>query len=186
MGRKAVGRRAAGISDAAVRAATGHGWTHWFAVLDQVGMARRAHADIARFLRDSHGLTSWWSQSVTVAYEQAKGLRQPGEKRDGFAVSKSQTLSIPLADAYAAWADANRRITWLDDPDLEIRTARAPHGIRFTWKDGRSIVAVSCVPRGAARTQVSVQHERLPSATAAEHMRGYWSRQLDRLVAEIG
>jgi hypothetical protein len=185
MGRKAARRPAAGISEGAVRAATGQGWDHWFGVLDGAGMARSPHAAIARFLRDSHGLSSWWSQSVTVAYEQARGLRRPGQKRDGFSVGKSRTLAVPQGLAYAAWADEDRRAAWLDDPRLEIRTARAPQTIRFTWTDGHSVVAVSCVPKGIARTQVSVQHERLPSAATAERMKRYWNRQLDNLTAEL-
>lgn len=186
MGRKAVGRRAAGISDAAARAATGHGWRHWFGIMDRAGMADRTHTEIARFLGESHRLSPWWSQAVTVAYEQARGRRQPGQKSDGFAVSKSKTVSAPLSVVYAAWIDGDRRRAWLEDPGLEIRTAHAPHTVRFTWKDGHSIVAVRCMPKGDARTQVSVQHERLADADAARRMRNYWSRHLERLAGELG
>lgn len=185
MGRKGTRVASAGISDSAVRAATDHGWEHWFEVIDRAGIALQGHPAIARYLSASHHLSPWWSQMVTVAYERARGLRQLGQRRDGFAVSASKTVSIPLRAAYAAWADQKLRATWLDDPAISIRTARAPHAIRFTWKDGRSIVAVSCTARGAARTQVSVQHQRLPNAAVAERMRRYWHRQLDRLAATV-
>ena len=150
-------------------------------------MARRAHADIARFLRHSHRLTPWWSQSqsVTMPFDKATGLRQRGEKRDGFAVSKSRTLSVPLVDAYAAWVDAIRESrgstirTW--SPNC-TRSARRPFHVEGrTQHRGRELRAEGCCAHAGF-----IQHERLPSTAAAEHMRGYWSRQLDRLVAEIG
>jgi len=63
------------ISDAAVQSKTGRVWSEWFAQLDKEGAARLAHREIAAALRDRHGLSGWWSQMVTVAYEQARGLR---------------------------------------------------------------------------------------------------------------
>ena len=70
------------VSDDAVRAATGHGREHWFRLLDGAGASSWNHTAIARHLTES-GLDAWWAQGVTVAYEQARGLRLPGQQPDG-------------------------------------------------------------------------------------------------------
>ena len=58
------------ISDAAVRKATGKSWDEWFAVLDSEGADALPHKQIARLLYDKGYIaSSWWCQTVTVAYE---------------------------------------------------------------------------------------------------------------------
>jgi hypothetical protein len=42
---------------------------------------------------DEHGLDKWWAQTITVGYEQAWGLREPGQNPDGSHVSASKTVS---------------------------------------------------------------------------------------------
>jgi hypothetical protein len=34
------------------------------------------HKQIAEYLYEKHGLSGWWSQVVTVVYEQERGLRE--------------------------------------------------------------------------------------------------------------
>ena len=70
-------------SDEVVRANTGRTWDEWFALLDRWGGAQRPHPEIARWLVEEHGVGGWWAQGVTVGYEQARGLRDPGQRRGG-------------------------------------------------------------------------------------------------------
>jgi len=65
------------MSDDAIRERTGRGWDEWFALLDAWQAASRPHPDVARWLRDEHGVDGWSAQSVTVGYERARGLRTP-------------------------------------------------------------------------------------------------------------
>lgn len=53
------------------------------------------HKDIALWLRENHIESGWWSQMVTVGYEQARGLRQKHEKPTGFDVGRSKTFPVP-------------------------------------------------------------------------------------------
>ncbi len=64
----------AGMSDDAVKAATGRDWAHWRRHLDAAGAAELAHIDIARLLYND-GVPGWWSQMVTVGYERKIGKR---------------------------------------------------------------------------------------------------------------
>jgi uncharacterized protein YndB with AHSA1/START domain len=137
-------------------------------------------------LRDAperRGLSPWWSQMVTVAYERARGRRQVHEKSDGFSAGVSRTLPFTAAALFAAWSEKSQRARWLSDPCVEVRTAKPDRSLRLTWVDGTSRVDVAFNAKGAARCQVVVQHERLPDAEAVARMKAYWVDALERLRA---
>ena len=174
--------RFAGVGADAVRAKTGKGWREWFAVLDARGAAGLDHAAIARMLSAELKVPSWWCQMVTVGYEQARGLRQKGQRPDGYSVSASRTMSAPAAAAFGAWTDARVRSRWLGaDAGLTVRKATPDKSVRATWGDGRGNVEVNLWPKGAARCQVAVQHSKLTSNAAALRMKRFWGEALDRL-----
>ncbi|MBP8948290.1 MAG: SRPBCC domain-containing protein, partial [Candidatus Promineofilum sp.] len=54
-----------------------------------------------------------------------------------------------------------------------------PKSLRLTWEDGTS-VEVALTDKGE-RTTVTVQHNKLADAAAAEQMKGYWAEVLTRL-----
>jgi hypothetical protein len=97
----------AGISDEAVRAKTGKSWSEWFAVLDSAGAADMNHPAIAKYLYHELGVSDWWSQMVTVGYEQARGRRRVHETARGFQISRSKTIEVSAARAFRAWSESN-------------------------------------------------------------------------------
>ena len=88
---------APGMSDEAVRAKTGKSWSQWFAILDKAKAKDLPHKEITELLRGKHGVPPWWSQMVTVGYEQERGLRVKHQKCDGFSVSGSKTVAVSVA-----------------------------------------------------------------------------------------
>src|SRR5207249_473349 len=84
------------MSDQKLVEATGQGWQQWFGLLDAWEAASRPHPEIARWLGAEHGVPGWWAQSITVGYEQARGLRAPGQHADGWAVTASKTVDVPV------------------------------------------------------------------------------------------
>jgi hypothetical protein len=88
----------AGISDDAVRAKTGKDWQGWIDALDKAGARTMSHPEIADLLDKEFGVSPWWTQMVTVGYEQAVGKRVRLQKADGFAVSASKTLDVPALE----------------------------------------------------------------------------------------
>jgi hypothetical protein len=112
--------RHGGIATERVVAATGHDHETWFARLDEAGATTMGHPAIARHLVEDHGVDGWWAQHLTVAYEQARGLRAKHQRPDGFAISKSRTvvslghLKLPDTEAAegakAAWTDRLSRL----------------------------------------------------------------------------
>jgi uncharacterized protein YndB with AHSA1/START domain len=170
------------ISDASVEAKTGKQWSEWFALLDKAGARRMAHKDIAIWLHDKQGVPDWWSQMVTVEYEKARGMRALHQKTDGFAIGASKTIHAPVATLYNAFADARTRRKWLPGAQLRITTATENKSLRIAWANGTR-VSVSFYPKGGAKAQVTIQHEKLSDGDAATAAKTYWAEALGRLAA---
>ena len=137
------------ISDAAVQAKTGRVWTEWFTLLDAEGAAGLAHREIAVALREQHGLSGWWSQMVTVAYEQARGRREPHQTSRGYQVGVSKTVPVNVdVPCLLPGRTQPSRQPWLGDEAITIRRATRPKSMRITWSDGQTNLDVSFWDKG--------------------------------------
>ena len=175
----------AGISSDAVRAKTGKGWAEWFAILDKAGAAKWPHKEIAKHL---HGLGcgDWWSQMVTVGYEQARGLRVKHQTAEGFTAGASKTIAAPIAKLFRAWSDAKTRAKWLPDAaDVSIRSATENKSLRIVWTDGTSTVVVQFYPKGADKSQVTIERRKLKNVKEVNQVKAYWSAALGELKAML-
>jgi hypothetical protein len=116
-----------------------------------------------------------------VGYERIKGLRAIGQRRSGaFEASKSRTFPVPLARLYRAFRDARTRARWLPGVKLTVRSASPEKYMRITWPDETSVV-VGFLSKGADKSQVAIQHEKLPDQAAATRSKQYWAERLDFL-----
>ena len=176
-----------GISDAAVRKATGKGWAEWLELMDEAGCKAMDHKGIVAFLSETHATADWWSQMVTVGYEQARGMRQKNEKPDGFEAGVSKTINAATAKLYKAWEDEPTRERWMGEHKVEVRVANADKNIRMTWlvqgPDEGSSVEVSFWPKDANKCLVQVQQRKLSNADAVQRVRAFWSVKLENLRA---
>jgi uncharacterized protein YndB with AHSA1/START domain len=169
------------MSDAAVKEKTGKNWKEWFAVLDKAGGKKLSHQEIVKYLNTSHGVGPWWQQMVTVTYEQARGLREKHQKPEGYEISVSRTINAPVAKLFKSFANETTRKSWLSEEGITARKATPNKTLRMTWKDGKSSLAVAFASKGDKKTQVVVQHSKLPDAKSSAKMKVYWSQALDRL-----
>ena len=165
--------------------ATGRGWQAWFEILDGWNATSHTHTEIARWLREDQGVDGWYSQSLTVGYEQARGLRAPGQRKDGFVAGASRTVAVPVERLFEAFTDEALRARWLPGADLRVRTATAPRTARYDWEDGSTRVIVGFEAAGDAKSRVALSHERLPDADAAEEMKSWWRERLSELKAQL-
>jgi hypothetical protein len=171
-----------GMSDDAVSKKTGKTWAQWVKALDAKGCASMKHPEIARLVRAKFGVGDWWSQMVTVGYERLRGLREKHERPDGYNVSASRTIPISAAAAFAAWSDPNIRKAWLPRARVTVRSTNPnKKTLRITWIDGRSTLEISVFRKHAKKTQVVVQHSKLPTAKAGASAKSFWARALERL-----
>ena len=193
---RAASTRATSMTDASVVAKTGHGYAHWFAILDAFGAAAKGHTASARHLREDHGVNGWHSQGITVAYERERGLRAVNQAKTGFQVAVSKMVPVDLDTAIAAFAPRARG-RWLSGADPGLRralvAALAPSGkgivrgpkrsrVRYKW-DGRSVELV-LEPRGKG-TSVVASNTQLKDAAQVTLRRSQWRQALDALKAHL-
>jgi uncharacterized protein YndB with AHSA1/START domain len=165
-----------------IRTNTGRAWDEWFVLLDEWGAVERPHPEIARWLNEAHGVPGWWAQGVTVAYEQARGLRAPGQRRGGqFEVNASKTVAVGVERLWEAFADPDLRERWLPGATVEVRTARPGKSIRANWDDGSTRLVIAFTARGEAKSQVALTHERVPDAGAADKLKAFWRERMAAL-----
>jgi hypothetical protein len=165
----------------ALQETTGRDRDGWFAVLDAWGAADRPYKATAGWLQTEHGLSAWWAQKITVEYQEARGVRAPGSRGDGtYTATASKSIAAPAQRVYEAFADPTVRERWLPDAPVRERTTRPGVSARFDWGDGGERMSVTFVPSGPAKTQVGVEHARLPSEAAAAEAKARWR---DRLAA---
>ena len=162
------------MSDEAIRRRTGRGWEEWLDLLDEWGAADRPHKEVARWVAQEHGIDGWGAQAMTVTYERVRGLRAVGEHADGFAITASKTMAVPVNRLYEAFVDESVRERWLPGVELHERTVVKPRSARFDWGDGETRVVVAFTEKGDEKSTVALQHERLADAEEAQRMKAYW------------
>jgi len=175
-----------GISSEAVKKATGCDWEAWLYVLDKAGCAKMTHQEIAEVIHDRWPkVGGWWSQMVTVGYEQARGLRVKNQTTAGWQVSSSKTVSVPVKTLFGAWKDPKKRAKWLEDHDFTVRKATEPKSMRISWVDGKTTVEANFYAKGAGKSYVALQHNKLTGRKEVEKMRAYWTKALDALKERL-
>ncbi|MEU6202676.1 DUF4287 domain-containing protein [Micromonospora musae] len=170
------------IADALLRERTGRDWNEWFALLDAAEATTLTHTEIARWLVGTHEMPGWWAQTVTVGYEQARGLRAPGQGRDGtYTAGATRTVAVPVDRLFAAFADPTLRARWLPDVEVRLRTATAPRTFRADWAGGPTRIVAGFEAIGETRSRVALQHEKLTGAEQATELKAYWRNRLGTL-----
>lgn len=170
----------AGICDAAVRKATRKGWGEWFDLLDAAGAREMTHQQIVAVVTRFEP-AAWWQQMITVAYEQARGLRERHQRDDGFAANASKIIKAGVTRVFTAWAEDEVRSGWLDATGWHVRKTIPCKSLRITWIDGRTHLEVHLWPRGIGKTLVQVEHSRLPSLDDVQRFKAFWGVALERL-----
>jgi uncharacterized protein YndB with AHSA1/START domain len=170
-------------TDETIRERTGRGWEQWFDLLDEWGMAELPHREIARRVAAELGIDplTWNAQAITMSYERARGLRVVGQREDGFTVTVSKTVNVPVEQLYGAFVDPSARRRWLPDADLRERTHIEPRSARFDWGDGPSRVHVTLIAKGDGKSTAALEHARLADAAEAERMKPFWRERLAAL-----
>jgi uncharacterized protein YndB with AHSA1/START domain len=193
------------IGDEAVRAATGRGWDEWLKLLDRWGAAEKGHKATAEHLQKKHALNAWWAQTVTVRHEKERGLREKHERPGGYEISVTRTIAAPTTRVWEAWSSAKELNRWFtskarvnfkvggrfanaDGDEGEYRVIVPKKRLRFTWDNAKhcpgTMVEVRLTSK-RPKTQVVVQHSKLPDRKGAEDMKEGWSWAMDSLRAYL-
>jgi hypothetical protein len=168
----------------ALQRTTGRDRPEWFGILDNWGAAGRPYHEIADWLTGEQGLSAWWAQKLVVEYEQARGIRAPGIRSDGtFTVGASKAIGAPLERLVEACVDPALRARWMPDIAFDVTTLKPSRSLRGKLADGHQRLSVTFAEISATKSQVAVEHERLPDARAAQRARAFWRERLSVLKA---
>ena len=158
-----VGSNAEGVGDDAVRRATGRDRDEWFALLDEAGAVAWGHREIAEWLVGEQHVDPWWAQSLTVAYEQARGIRRPGQRQDGtFEASVTRTVDLGTEAALRALAAI---VTLQLDVDPLALNLTAKHPTARFPLDGGEFVLASSSPLDDGRSSIGLTWGRMPDGS---------------------
>lgn len=203
----AMSEARAGISDDAVRAATGRTPEEWEKVLDARGGADLSHKQIVALLQETGEIESgWWRQMLTVDYERRKGKRVLGQTAaTGFEIGVQRTLPVSLDDAWELLMSAEGVGAWLggagprwekgekyalkDGSGGEVRVFKPGSHLRVTvqppgWPRA-STLQVRAMSRGEGKTVISFHQEHLPGAAEREERRTFFEAALDKLQKRV-
>src|SRR2546421_12405926 len=111
------------ITDKVVVPKTGKTMAEWFAVLDEKGAKKLDSQGIYALIGSIEGLKPLgeWNQGLlSTSYQWDRGLRQRGEKADGFEVSASKTVVVPIGELYSSFVDDEIRATWMPGVNISI------------------------------------------------------------------
>lgn len=200
---EAMSKERQGISDDAVRVATGRTPGEWEALLDARGAADLSHKQIVALLAELGVERGWWRQMLTVDYERRKGKRAVGQTAaTGFEIGARRTLPIPPDEAWQlltspdgvrAWLGAAPSLKWekgekytLEDGSSgEVRVFNPGSHLRMTWQpEGwprASTLQVRAMPSGQGKTVISFHQEHLPGAAERDERRQFFAAALDAL-----
>jgi uncharacterized protein YndB with AHSA1/START domain len=182
---KSTPAKPGGIGNEAVTKATGRGWPDWFAILDSFDVKQNGHAAAAKYLQANHAVSLWWSQSLVVGYEQARGLREKHQKTDGYSVSASKTILASTAEAFGAVHDPKARARWLPKMKWTLGKVTRGKSLRAKLTADGTPVEVMIYPKGPGKCQVTIQHNKLKSRKEALTMKDFWQAAAQRLKNQL-
>jgi uncharacterized protein YndB with AHSA1/START domain len=193
--------------DETVIAKTGKSISQWYAILDEFDGPRKGHKAMADHLAKGYGLDLWYSQNITVGYERERGIRELGQRSDGFfAVDVSKKIEAPVDKVWEAWADPNILGKWFttnavhdfreggaysnNDGDNGVFKRITPNKmLRFTWENEKhcpgTVVSVAFYPQGDSATRITITHDKLKDRAGMDDMRPGWTWALTSLKSFI-
>jgi uncharacterized protein YndB with AHSA1/START domain len=192
------------ISTESVREATGRGWDDWLKTLDDAGAEDWDHKEIVAYLKREHGeaTSSWWRQSITVGYEQARGKRVVGETADtGFQVGVQRSVDATVAEAWELitsrpelWLGEGASVTFAEGTRYqtpgaggEIRVVKPGDRLRLSWQpqewSAPATLQLTLSESESGKTVIQAHLEKLPDADAREATRTRWREALERIAA---
>jgi uncharacterized protein YndB with AHSA1/START domain len=204
-----MGDKVMGVSDDAVREATGRGWDEWFSLLDEAGAKGWDHKRMVAFVAEQGMESAWWQQMVTSSYERERGLKQVGQSADvGFQIGVQRTLPVGREALWELLVSPEGLAAWLGElPEFvlekgapyqtaagvrgELRSVREGQRLRLTWQPPElsaptTLQVTVSTPQGATnRAALRFHQEKLLDTEHRERMRAHWQSVIEALTALI-
>lgn len=189
-------------TDAACRAATGKTLEQWFAALDAQGGLEKNRRDRSQWLLEATGKDAWWTTTLAVEYERARGQKEKDGKPTGYSICSTKTVAAPLERVFAAFGEARSLDGWLgkgtkvafedggtysnaDGDRGTFKRIRANKDLRLTWDRTNlapgTAVEVLFADKGKGKTGITLNHTRIGTRREADQLRLGWQAAFDAL-----
>jgi hypothetical protein len=164
--------------------ATGKNWDEWLNYLESINASELSHAEIAQKVYE-HGSPGWWSQTITVAYEQYIGRREPGQTSNGkFQVGASKTVNGSMDEALEKWVAVVDGQKEFDGVAIAREPATSKSDKFRYWHcnltDG-SRISLSIYEKEPGKAMIGLGHENLSTKEDIERWREFWKSLLAKV-----
>ena len=175
-----------------VERATRRTWDEWLRFMETIDAKNLDHKQIALKVYEELDGTierlGWWTQAVTVAYEQYIGRRIPGQRPDGTfqtSVSKATTLGMEeLMEEWTRFAAQDESVQGIVGGDVRVSGTDR----RITWRakaeDGSSVIVTSEPKKNGTASIVATQIG-LPTLESNDQARDRWASVVERFLATV-
>ncbi len=193
------------ISDASVKAATGHTLGQWFELIDKQGGVALGRRAIGVWMNDDMKVQPWWTTTITCEYEIARGQLEKDGRPKGYTICATKSIKAEADRCYAAFADSKELDRWFgkgnqidcsdggswtcaDGNKAAVKKVNPGKTIRLSWEDqGLTMpTPVEVKFQGTpGKCTVMVTIDRLQTRAEADGYRKAWGAALDQLKAMI-
>jgi hypothetical protein len=170
------------MTDAGIKAKTGHGWDYWFTALDKAGAAKLDHRAITVLLDKKFKPGPWWGQMIAVSYERARGIRAMNQNCSGdFSVNVSKVMPVDLDRLFKSVAEGHR--TWFPKGSFVESSQTKDKYFRGAWGKSGARLEINFYAKGPGKSQIVVQVNKLDGNEAVERERAAWRKAVAKLEA---
>lgn len=176
------------INVASIEKATGRKWDDWATQLHNLGADDFSHLELSKLVKkELEGLVDnpdWWSQSITVAYEQSIGKRIPGQLANGlFELAVSKAVTEPREALFL------RSVEWFENNSehngkVYINPRQTITPKRSNWRcdfnDGSKFAVT--VEGDDTKSKLVLSHTAVPDYQSAEQWKAHWKSVVDILI----
>jgi hypothetical protein len=176
-----------------VERATARTWDDWLRFMAAIGAEDLDHQQIAlKVYEELDGTVErlgWWTQAVTVAYEQYIGRRVPGQRPDGtFQTSVSRSTGWAMTELMERWttfAAADATVCALVASDPRVSGTDRRRTWRTRAEDGSTVVVTS-EPKANGTACIVATQIGLATLEANDHARELWAGVVERFLQAVG
>lgn len=200
-----VKNTAPALTDANVKSSTGKTCKEWFKALDDLGGPGIGRKGMGDFLFKQCKVDAWWTATIMVEYENARGVTQKDGKPMGYNICVTKGIAAPVEKVFGAFAKAGELDKWFskkskqdfkvggryengDGDRGELLKVRENKDLKFTWENPRhtpgSVVEIKLQPNGS-KTSVVVTHDRIQKRDEADDLRTGWMFALESLKSYL-
>lgn len=155
---------------------TGRDWADWLAFAEREKLAGLPHHEIAERFGEA-GVSGWWAQNLTVAFEQHIGRRLPGQVGDEFRTQVNRTVAGEREGVLETWTRAFAETTSFGGVALKGPPTTSVTPKRSYWRinlaDGTK-VQVAFEPKPGGKTMINATVDKLKSAEDIDAAKATW------------